>query len=132
MNGYEIIRHNPILTVDGDGCWDYHCPKCYQPFHPAIAGRGRPSPPSPKMLFCSDGKREWFSVTCGRCGYYTADASAETEPVYGRIKPDPPPPATPEIPWSERVVTDSISVEAALFGSVVFVFGVWIMFAFGR
>jgi hypothetical protein len=79
--GFEVERYQERLTVDGDGDWDYSCPKCYEPFHPAIVGRGRPCPlRAPKLTFQSDGLREWFSVTCGSCGFY--DHNPQPEPVY--------------------------------------------------
>jgi hypothetical protein len=77
----RIATHSPSLHVDGDGVWDYACPKCYQPFHPAVLGRGRPCPrKAPRMEYRSNGEREWFAVTCGQCGYH--DADPQPEPVY--------------------------------------------------
>lgn len=74
-----VVDHKPRLTLDGDGDYDYWCPKCQLP---AFEGQGRRCPSeAPQLHFRTDGTREWFAVTCGVCGFH--DEDPQDEPVYG-------------------------------------------------
>lgn len=80
------MRTIPRLTKDGDGDWDYICPKCCGP---VIAGQAMQTR-VPHLKFKKEGDREWFAVTCGRCGYYDLNPG-EVEVIERPLAIAPPP-----------------------------------------
>lgn len=79
-----VVREDPRLARDGDGDWDYWCPKC-QP--PAIVGQGRAcAHRAPTIHYREANGREWFAATCGVCGYHDEDPGSE--PVYDWVPDD--------------------------------------------